>query len=244
MLDLYFAPTPNGWKATIMLEECGLPYNLIAVRLAEGDQFKPEFLKISPNNRMPALVDHDAAQGPISIFESGAILMYLAEKTKRFLPQETTEKYRVLQWLFWQMAGLGPMAGQLSHFINYAPGGPEEHPYSHNRYKCEYDRLFSVMERVLCKQEFLGTEYSIADMACFPWILPYKRFAQELDSYPGLRRWYDYLKERPAVQKGIETGQELRNDPAKMTAEQWQMMFGQKGASVAVIAKKKADKDA
>ena len=166
MLDLYFSPTPNGWKITIMLEETGLPYRVVPVNLGKGDQFKPEFLKISPNNRMPAIVDPDAPDGPIAIFESGAILQYLAEKTGRFMPVDVYHRFDVLQWLFWQVGGLGPMGGQLSHFVNYAPDGPAAHTYSHARYKNEYDRLFAVMERSLSSREFLaGDEYSIADMA-------------------------------------------------------------------------------
>jgi len=243
MLDLYFAPTPNGWKITIMLAECELPYRLIPVRLTEGDQFKPEFLKISPNNRMPAMVDHDAPGGALSIFESGAILMYLAEKTGKFLPDELHARYDVLQWLYWQVGGLGPMAGQLSHFVNYAPGGPGNHEYSHHRYKCEYDRLFAVMERVLSMREFLAGSYSIADMATFPWISPYKRFGHDMDAYPGVRRWFDRLKERPALRVGMDVGRADRTEPVKISERQRRMMFGQTGASIARTTLDKARED-
>ena len=232
MLDLHFAPTPNGWKITIMLEECGLPYSVKPVNLGKGDQFKPEFLKISPNNRMPAIVDHDAPGGPISIFESGAILIYLAEKAGRLLPSALHERFGVLQWLFWQVGGLGPMAGQLSHFVNYAPGGPPAHAYSHTRYKNEYDRLFAVMERSLRDNEYLAGDYSIADIASWPWVVPYKRFEQSMDDYPNVRRWFDAIKARPAVQRGMDVGKELRRPTGEMTEEQRKLMFGQTGKDV------------
>ena len=237
-LELYFAPTPNGWKITIMLEECGLPYRIVPVNLRAGDQFQPEFLRISPNNRMPALVDRDAPRDPLSIFESGAILLYLAEKTGKFLPDDQQRRYDVYQWLFWQAGGLGPMAGQLSHFVNYAPGGAESHEYSHTRYANEYDRLFAVMERSLSERDYLAGDYSIADMASFPWVLPYKRFGQNMDAYPGVRRWFDRLKSRPALQRGVEVGKQQVADPSKMTQEQRERMFTQTGASVRDEAEK------
>lgn len=229
VIDVYFAPTPNGWKITIMLEECGLPYRVVPLNLAEGDQFDPEFLKISPNNRMPAIVDHETG---LHIFESGAILQYLAEKTGRFLPVDPDGKYAVLQWLFWQVGGLGPMAGQLSHFVNYAPGGPAAHAYAHTRYKNEYDRLFAVMERSLREHEHLAGEYSIADMAAFPWVVPYKHFGQDMQPYPGVRRWFDTLKHRPGVRRGMDVGRGMRRPDSEMTEEQRRIMFGQTGASV------------
>jgi GSH-dependent disulfide-bond oxidoreductase len=232
MIDLYFAPTPNGWKITIMLEECGLPYRVKPVNLGKGDQFKPEFLRISPNNRMPAIVDDEAPGRPISIFESGAILVYLAEKSGRFMPTDLHRRFDVLQWLFWQVGGLGPMAGQLSHFVNYAPGGPAEHVYSHTRYKNEYDRLFAVMERDLAEKEYLAGDYSIADMAAWPWLVPYKRFEQSMDDYPNVRRWFDSVKARPAVQRGMDVGKELRRPTGEMTEEQRKLMFGQTGRDV------------
>lgn len=229
MIDLYYAPTPNGWKVTILLEEIGLPYRVVPVNLGEGDQFKPEFLAISPNNRMPAIVDTDTGQ---SVFESGAIMIYLAEKAGQFLPAETPERFDVLQWLFWQVGGLGPMAGQLSHFVNYAPGGPSEHGYSHTRYANEYDRLFAVMERSLSSREYLAGDYSIADMASWPWCVAYKHFGQNMDAYPNVRRWFDAIKQRPAVRAGMDVGKAARGNPAKMTDTQRQRMFGQTGASI------------
>lgn len=235
MLDLYYAPTPNGWKVTIMLAECRLPYKLRRVNLARGDQFKEEFLRISPNNRMPALVDHETG---LSLFESGAILIYLAEKTGKFMPTDRANRLAVLQWLFWQVGGLGPMAGQLSHFINYAPGGPEQNEYAHARYKGEYDRLFAVMDRGLQQREYLAGEYSIADMAAFPWVLPYKRFGQSMDDYANLRRWYDSIKDRPEVRAGVEIGKSERMDSGKITEEQRKSLFMQSGSSIKQSIKK------
>ena len=173
MIDLYYAPTPNGWKITIMLEECSMPYKVIPVNLGKGDQFKPDFLKISPNNRMPVIVDNSLTD-PISVFASGAILMYLAEKSGRFFGEDERERVRVLEWLFWQIGGLGPMAGQVSHFVNYAPNFPGDHSYSEKRYKNERDRLLGVMNNVLESREYLAGNYSIADMASFPWVTAYK----------------------------------------------------------------------
>jgi GST-like protein len=230
MIDLWYAPTPNGWKITIMLEECALPYRVHLVDLGAGDQFAPEFLRISPNNRMPAIVDDEADGGPLSIFESGAILLHLAERTGRFLPTDAHARMGVLQWLFWQVGGLGPMAGQLSHFVNYPPGGPAEHGYSHRRYFDEYDRLLGVMQRSLGQREWLaGDDYSIADMAAWPWIVPYKRFEADLDAYPDVRRWFDAVKARPAVRAGMDVGREARRGGGTLTDEQRRVMFGQTG---------------
>ena len=240
MIDLYYAPTPNGWKISIMLEETATPYNVIPVNLGKGDQFKPEFLAISPNNRMPAIVDHEGPDGKqVSIFESGAILMYLGEKTGQFFPQTPREKFRVLEWLFWQVGGLGPMAGQVSHFVNYAPNFPGDHSYATERYKNEYDRLLGVMDTVLKKREFLAGDYSIADMAAFPWVLMYKRFGVNLDAFYNLRRWFDAIKNRPAVRKGIDLGKELRNPNANQSKESLKMMFGQTADSIKKAAKEK-----
>tara|TARA_B100001179_G_scaffold192438_1_gene149610 strand:- start:142 stop:867 length:726 start_codon:yes stop_codon:yes gene_type:complete len=240
MIDLYYAPTPNGWKISIMLEETATPYNVIPVNLGKGDQFKPEFLAISPNNRMPAIVDHEGPDGKqVSIFESGAILMYLGEKTGQFFPQTPREKFRVLEWLFWQVGGLGPMAGQVSHFVNYAPNFPGDHSYATERYKNEYDRLLGVMDTVLKKREFLAGDYSIADMAAFPWVLMYKRFGVNLDAFDNLRRWFDAIKNRPAVRKGIDLGKELRNPNANQSKESLKMMFGQTADSIKKAAKEK-----
>jgi GST-like protein len=208
VIDLYFAPTPNGWKVTIMLEECGLPYQLIPLNISAGEQFEDDFLAISPNARMPAIVDQKGAEGPIRLFESAAILMYLAEKSEQFMPQDQGGYYSVIQWLFWQMANLGPMAGQVSHFINYAPDGNE---YSKQRYLQEYDRLLGVMNFQLGKTTYLaGEDYTIADMASYPWLLPYKRYGFDLTEFSHLKRWFDELKQRPALRRGIEVGQDWR----------------------------------
>ena len=243
MIDLYYAPTPNGWKISIMLEECNLPYNVIPVNLGKGDQFKPDFLKISPNNRMPAIVDHENLTGrePLSIFESGAILMYLGEKTGKFFPQESPSKEKVLEWLFWQVGGLGPMAGQVSHFVNYAPNFPGDHSYSEKRYKDEYDRLLGVMDNVLEDKEYLAGDYSIADMASFPWITAYKRYEVDLDSFSNVRRWFDNIKSRPAVRKGIEVGKENRSFGKGITKEALKTMFGQNSKNILDMAKEKKE---
>jgi GST-like protein len=209
MIDLYYWPTPNGQKISIMLEECGLEYQVIPVSIGAGDQFKPDFLRISPNNRMPAIVDQDTG---VSVFEGGAILVYLAEKAGQLLPADAAGRFEVLQWLFWQAGGLGPMAGQLSHFVNYTKEPVE---YAHNRYAKEYDRLLAVMDVRLRNREFLAGDYSIADIASFPWVLPYKRLGNDLDRFGNLRRWFDTLKERPAVRRGVDLGKDWRRDEAR-----------------------------
>ena len=231
MIDLYYAPTPNGWKITIMLEECSMPYKVIPVNLGKGDQFKPDFLKISPNNRMPVIVDNSLSD-PISVFESGAILMYLAEKSGRFFGEDERERVRVLEWLLWQIGGLGPMAGQVSHFVNYAPNFPGDHSYSEKRYKNEYDRLLGVMNNVLESREYLAGNYSIADMASFPWVTAYKRYEVDLDSFSNVRRWFDDIKNRPAVRRGIDVGKEARSFGKKQTKESLDMMFNQTSSSI------------
>ena len=243
MIELLTANTPNGKKISIMLEECNLPYNVIPVNLGKGDQFKPDFLKISPNNRMPAIVDHENLTDgdPLSIFESGAILMYLGEKTGKFFPQESPSKEKVLEWLFWQVGGLGPMAGQVSHFVNYAPNFPGDHSYSEKRYKDEYDRLLGVMDNVLEDKEFLAGDYSIADMASFPWITAYKRYEVDLDSFSNVRRWFDNIKSRPAVRKGIEVGKENRSFGKGITKEALKTMFGQNSKNISDMAKEKKE---
>jgi len=208
MIDLYYWPTPNGWKISIMLEECGLPYTTKPIDIGRGEQFTPEFLKISPNNRMPAIVDHDPIGGgePLSIFESGAILEYLAEKSGRFLPASTREKYSVRQWLYWQVGGLGPMAGQWNHFATYAA---DKIPYAIDRYAKELDRLYGVMERELEVHTFLGSaEYSIADIAAWSWVLP-KRQEIDLARFPKVKAWFETIGARPAVQAGKKVGSEL-----------------------------------
>ena len=231
MIDLYYAPTPNGWKITIMLEECSMPYKVIPVNLGKGDQFKPDFLKISPNNRMPVIVDNSLSD-PIIVFESGAILMYLAEKSGRFFGEDERERVRVLEWLFWQIGGLGPMAGQVSHFVNYAPNFPGDHSYSEKRYKNEYDRLLGVMNNVLESRKYLAGNYSIADMASFPWVTAYKRYEVDLDSFSNVRRWFDDIKNRPAVRRGIDVGKEARSFGKKQTKESLDMMFNQTSSSI------------
>ncbi|MBV9248478.1 MAG: glutathione S-transferase N-terminal domain-containing protein [Acetobacteraceae bacterium] len=207
MIDFYYWPTPNGWKISIMLEECGLPYRMIPVNIGKGDQFRPEFLAISPNNRMPAIVDHDTEDGPLPVFESGAILLHLAEKSGRFIPSDGRARKELMEWLFWQVGNLGPMAGQLSHFVNYAQG---EHPYSHQRYANEYNRCLGVLERRLQHRAFILDEYSIADMCSWPWVLIAKPLGQALDEFPNVARWRETIKNRPAVQRGVDLGKELR----------------------------------
>ena len=242
MIDLYYAPTPNGWKITIMLEECSLPYRIIPVNLGKGDQFKPEFLKISPNNRMPAIVDDDGPQGKkISVFESGAILLYLGEKTGKFLPSLQIDRIKVLEWLFWQVGGLGPMAGQVSHFVNYAPNFPGDHSYSEKRYKNEYDRLLGVMNNILTEREYLAGDYSVADMASFPWVTAYKRYEVDLNKFKEVRRWFDTMKNRPAVRKGMDVGKDERTFSQKPTKESLKMMFQQDSDSIAKAAKQKKE---
>ena len=207
MFDLYYWPTPNGHKITIFMEEASLPYRILPVNIGRGDQFKPEFLAIAPNNRIPALVDPKAKGGPLGLFESGAILQYLGEKTGRFLPQNTQGRYRTLQWLYWQMAGLGPMAGQNYHFGHYAP---ERIPYAIDRYVRETARLYGVLDRRLGECEFLnGEDYSIADMACYPWIVPYRDQRQDLADFPHVKRWFDAIADRPAVQRAYALGAQV-----------------------------------
>ena len=228
MIDFYYWPTPNGWKVSILLEELGIEYRMIPINIGKGDQFKPEFLAISPNNRMPAIVDHDTGAEPVSVFESGAIMFYLAEKTGRFLPDDAAGRIEAMEWLFWQTGNQGPMAGQLSHFVNYAPG---EHPYSHKRYAGEYDRCLGVLERRLEGRSFiLGDDYSIADMISWPWVLIAKPLGQQLDAFPNVSRWRKTIKDRPAVQKGVDLGKELRRS-APPSDEERKILFGQTSQS-------------
>lgn len=227
MIELYYWPTPNGWKISIFLEEAGLAYNVHPINISKGDQFDPEFLKIGPNNRMPVIVDPEGPDGkPISIFESGAILIYLAEKTGKFLPSEPRARYRVLEWLMWQMGGIGPMLGQNHHFRNYSP---EEIPYAIERYTNEAARLYGVADKQLADNEFIAGDYSIADMAIFPWIVPYQRQGQDLDDFPNLRRWFDTMKARPAVQRGVDLMKDARRSLTReMDEETRSNMFGAK----------------
>ena len=202
-IDFYYSPTPNGWKISIMLEECELPYNTILMDLKKGDQFQSDFLRISPNNRMPAIVDYNEKSAPVTIFESGAILLYLAEKTGKFIPNSKLDKKKVMEWLFWQVGNLGPMGGQHSHFWNYAPES-EKDGYAANRYAEEYDRCFEVLERQLEGQEYIVNEYSIADIISWPWVLIAKAMGRSLDAYPNVTNWRQRVKERPAVRKGVD----------------------------------------
>jgi GST-like protein len=228
MIDFYYWPTPNGWKVSIMLEECGLDYRLIPVNIGKGEQFAPDFLAVSPNNRMPAIVDHDAQGGPISVFESGAILMHLAERTGRFMPTDRRGLNEAREWLFWQVGNLGPMAGQLSHFVNYAEG---EHPYAHQRYADEYNRCLGVLERRLEGRDYILGAYSVADMACWPWVLIAKPLGQPLDDFPNVTRWRQAVKERPAVRRGVDLGKELRRSGPPSDAER-KILYNQTAASI------------
>ena len=223
-IDVYYWPTPNGWKVTILLEELGAPYNIIPINIGKGEQFKPEFLKVSPNNRMPALVDHEPLGGgePLAIFESGAMMEYIAEKHGKFLPKDARGKYEVLQWVYWQMANLGPNSGQANHFRHYAP---EKIAYGINRYTDEVNRLYGVMNTRLADREYLAGAYSIADMASWPWIVPHERVGQDLNDFPHLKRWFEALQARPAVDRGYKVGQELRQE---MSEEAKKVLFGQR----------------
>ena len=214
MIDLYYWTTPNGHKITLFLEESGLPYRILPINIGKGEQFQPDFLRIAPNNRIPAIVDTAPAGGgePISVFESGAILLYLAEKTGRFLSTDPRVRIDTLQWLFWQMGGLGPMAGQNHHFVQYAP---EVIPYAIERYVKETARLYAVLDKRLADRDFIaGPDYSIADMACYPWIVPHARQRQSLDDFPNLRRWFDAVRERPGTLRAYARGEPFASRPA------------------------------
>ncbi|MBE9052411.1 glutathione S-transferase N-terminal domain-containing protein [Nostocales cyanobacterium LEGE 11386] len=210
MIELYYWTTPNGHKITIFLEEVGLPYTIIPVNIGTGEQFQPEFLKISPNNRIPAIVDNEPVTGdePISVFESGAILLYLAEKTGKLIPQNLRDRVEVLQWLFWQMGGLGPMAGQNHHFSKYAP---EKIDYAINRYVNETGRLYAVLDKRLADREFIAGDYSIADIAAYPWIVPHESQSQNLENFPNLKRWFETIKARPATIRAYEKAEAFKN---------------------------------
>lgn len=226
-IELYYWPTPNGWKIAIMLEELGIPYKLNYVNIGRGEQFEPGFLQIAPNNRMPAITDPLGPGGePISVFESGAILLYLGRKFGKFYPDDERGRVEVEQWLMWQMAGLGPMAGQAHHFRHYAP---EQIPYAVDRYTNEVNRLYGVMNTRLADREFLAGEYSIADMASVGWVVPYQRQGQDLNEFANLRRWFDAMKARPAVEKGINIGREIREKTNLATDEEARkVLFGQR----------------
>jgi GST-like protein len=230
MIDLYYWPTPNGHKITLFLEEAALEYKIIPVNIGKGDQFKPDFLHISPNNKMPAIVDHDPAGGGalLSLFESGAILLYLGEKTGRFLPRDFARRFEVIQWLFWQVGGLGPMAGQNHHFVVYAP---EKIPYAIERYVNETSRLYAVLDRRLQTSEFITDDYSIADMAAYPWIVPHKRQQQSLDEYPNLKRWFEAIRQRPATIRAYDKGNKISSQPV-VDNESRKILFGQNAKTV------------
>ena len=224
MIDLYYWPTPNGWKVSITLEELELPYQTIPVNISQGDQFSPSFLAISENAKMPAIVDHDVAGDPVSVFESGAILFYLAEKTGRLMPANTNKE--MLEWLFWQTANQGPMAGQLSHFVNYAPDGQD---YAKTRYTGEYDRNLGVLERRLSDREYILGEYSIADIISFPWVLIAKPLGASLDSFPNVQAWRSRIKERPAVRRGVDLMKDRQNR-GEHNAQNNSLLFNQSAA--------------
>jgi GST-like protein len=225
-LDLYYWTTPNGHKVTILLEEIGIPYNLCPIDINNGDQFTPEFLSISPNNRIPALVDHSGIDGDeaISIFESGAILEYLADKTGKYLPKSGASRYNVLQWLYWQMGGLGPMAGQNHHFSQYAP---EKIPYAINRYVNETTRLYKVLDKQLADQTFVAGEYSIADIAIYPWVRSYEKQGQDIKDFPNIMLWFERISARPAVIKAYAKAETINSSSAVSEAGK-SILFGKK----------------
>jgi GST-like protein len=225
VIDLYYWPTPNGHKITLLLEETAMPYTIVPVNIGNGEQFRPEFLAISPNNRMPAIVDHTPMErgAPVSVFESGAILLYLAEKSEQFLPKDLRGRVEVMQWLFWQVAGLGPMAGQNHHFSRYAP---EKIPYAIGRYVNETNRLYGVLNKRLADREFVAGSYSIADMAAYPWIVPYEAQGQSLEDFPHLKRWFQAIKERPATVRAYERGAAISANTT-LTEEARKVLFGQ-----------------
>jgi GST-like protein len=225
-IELHYWATPNGFKISIMLEECGLPYTMIPVNISKGEQFNPAFLKIAPNNRMPAIVDPDGPDGkPISVFESGAILQYLGRKTGKFYPADERQKVEVEQWLFWQMGGLGPMAGQLNHFKTYAK---ETLTYAIKRYDDEVNRLYGVMNKRLADRDYLAGKYSIADMACVGWVNLWQRQGQDIEQFPHLKRWLETVKARPAVKRGMALGVELRQGIDMKDPKVQSVLFGQR----------------
>ena len=227
MIDVHYWPTPNGWKVSIMLEECGLPYRILPVNIGRGEQFQSDFLAISPNNRIPAIVDQDPPEGsgPVSVFETGAILHYLAEKSGRFLPRDLAGRYAVMEWVMWQVSGLGPMAGQNGHFLLYAK---EKIPYAIDRYGQEVRRLYGVLDRQLGRTgAYIAGDYSIADMACFPWVMTHKAQQLTLDDYPNVKRWFATVRARPQVQAGLAVGKELKNASGAMDEEARRHLFGQ-----------------
>ncbi len=225
MIDLYYWTTPNGHKVLIFLEEAGVPHRVLPVNISKGEQFAPDFLRIAPNNRIPAIVDTAPADGgaPISIFESGAILQYLAEKTGQFLSADVRGRVEVMQWLFWQMGGLGPMAGQNHHFVQYAS---QSIPYAMDRYVNETNRLYGVLDKRLAERDYIAGDYSIADMAAYPWIVPHRRQKQNLDEFPHLKRWFGTIGARPAVKRAYERAREINRQPV-VSDKSKAVLFGQ-----------------
>ncbi|WP_119391959.1 glutathione binding-like protein [Taklimakanibacter lacteus] len=232
MIDLYYCGTPNGLKMAVFFAETGLPHRVIPVRLGKGDQFKPDFLKISPNNKIPAMIDHDPVDGgePLALFESGAMLLYLADKTGQFLPRDLRGRNEVIKWLFWQVGGLGPMAGQIGHFNVYAP---EKVPYAIERYARETHRLYEVLNTQLAGRDFIAGDYSIADMACYPWIVPHGGHGQSLDDHPHLKRWFETIAARPAVIKAYDGIEDSYISQRRMSDEERRILFGAPAAKTA-----------
>jgi GSH-dependent disulfide-bond oxidoreductase len=231
MIDLYYWTTPNGHKITMFLEETATPYRIVPVNIAKGDQFNPDFLAISPNNRIPAILDREPADGgpAVSVFESGAILLYLAEKTGQLIPTDLRGRVKTLEWLFWQMAGLGPMAGQNHHFVHYAP---EKLAYAIDRYVNETNRLYGVLDQQLSDRQYVaGAQYTIADIAAYPWIVPHQRQGQELSDFPNLARWFEEIKNRPATVRAYAKAAEINTQPAVDEASRG-ILFGQTAAVV------------
>jgi GST-like protein len=237
VIDFYYWPTPNGWKVAILLEELGADYRMIPVRIGKGDQFKPEFLAISPNNRMPAIVDHDVPGDPVPVFESGAIMWYLAEKAGKLLPTDPLGRKEAMEWLFWQVGSQGPMAGQLSHFVNYAPAGVGD--YGRERYAREYDRCLGVLERRLQGglegRDYILGDYSIADMICWPWVLIAKPLGASLEPFPNVAAWRNRIKDRPAVQRAVDLGKEMRRQGSP-TDDERKLLYEQTAASVGKLS--------
>ena len=232
MIDLYYWTTPNGHKITIFLEEAGLPYKIFPINIGKGEQFAKDFLAISPNNRIPAMIDHEPPGGgaPVPVFESGAMLMYLADKTGKFWPKDLRARTQVSEWLFWQMANLGPNSGQNNHFSNYAT---DKIPYAMDRYRNEVNRLYGVLDRRLEGRDYVAGEYSIADMAIYPWIVPHERQHQNIADFPNIKRWLDAIFERPAVKRAYAKAKEVNPNPGGIrTAEERAILFGQTAASV------------
>lgn len=229
MIDFYYAPTPNGWKVAIMLAETNLQHRTVLMRLTEGDQLTPAFRQINPNAKIPAIVDHDGPDGPVSVFESGAILLYLAEKSGQFGPADARQQKETMEWLFWQAANQGPMAGQLSHFVNYAPSGQD---YAHNRYRGEFERTLAVLENRLEGRDYILSDYSIVDMMTFPWAFIAKPLGVSLDAFPNVTAWRQRIKERPAVRKAIDLHKDAQfSGTAK--AESNDVLFNQSAAHLA-----------